>query len=63
MVKAKTDYTVKKIRVAIYVRVSTQEQAKEGYSINEQIDVQQGHLRQAPESGVFPKLHPRRLDR
>ena len=38
MVKSKTDYTVKKIRVAIYVRVSTQEQAKEGYSINEQID-------------------------
>ena len=28
----------KKIRVAIYVRVSTQEQAKEGYSIGEQID-------------------------
>lgn len=28
----------KKIRVAIYVRVSTQEQAKEGYSIQEQID-------------------------
>jgi site-specific DNA recombinase len=28
----------KKIRIAIYVRVSTQEQAKEGYSINEQID-------------------------
>lgn len=27
-----------KIRVAIYVRVSTQEQAKEGYSIHEQID-------------------------
>ena len=34
----KTDYTVKKIRVAIYVRVSTQEQAKEGYSIGEQVD-------------------------
>ncbi len=34
----KTDYTVKKVRVAIYVRVSTQEQAKEGYSIKEQID-------------------------
>lgn len=33
----KTNYT-KKIRVAIYVRVSTQEQAKEGYSIGEQID-------------------------
>lgn len=28
----------KKIRVALYVRVSTQEQAKEGYSIGEQID-------------------------
>lgn len=28
----------KRIRVAIYVRVSTQEQAKEGYSIGEQID-------------------------
>lgn len=27
-----------KIKVAIYVRVSTQEQAKEGYSINEQVD-------------------------
>lgn len=27
-----------KIKVAIYVRVSTQEQAKEGYSIHEQID-------------------------
>lgn len=34
----KTAYTVKKIRVAIYVRVSTQEQAKEGYSIGEQTD-------------------------
>lgn len=33
-----TDYIQKKIRVAIYVRVSTQEQAKEGYSINEQIE-------------------------
>lgn len=29
---------IKKIKVAIYVRVSTQEQAKEGYSIQEQID-------------------------
>ena len=29
---------MKKIRVAIYVRVSTQEQAKEGYSVGEQID-------------------------
>lgn len=28
----------KKVRVAIYVRVSTQEQAKEGYSISEQTD-------------------------
>lgn len=32
----KPDY--KKIRVAIYVRVSTQEQAKEGYSVGEQTD-------------------------
>lgn len=32
-----TDY-IKKIRVALYIRVSTQEQAKEGYSIGEQID-------------------------
>ena len=29
---------IKKVRVAIYVRVSTQEQAKEGYSIGEQTD-------------------------
>lgn len=29
---------LKKIRIAVYVRVSTQEQAKEGYSIGEQID-------------------------
>lgn len=29
---------MKKIKVAIYVRVSTQEQAKEGYSIHEQVD-------------------------
>lgn len=29
---------MKQIRVALYVRVSTQEQAKEGYSIGEQID-------------------------
>ena len=29
---------IKKLKVAIYVRVSTQEQAKEGYSIQEQID-------------------------
>lgn len=28
----------KRIRVALYIRVSTQEQAKEGYSIGEQID-------------------------
>lgn len=33
----KTDYT-KKIKVAIYVRVSTKEQAMEGYSIGEQTD-------------------------
>ena len=33
-----TNYLVKNIRVAIYVRVSTQEQAKEGYSIGEQTD-------------------------
>ncbi len=39
MVKTKTtDYVKKQIRVALYVRVSTQEQAKEGYSIKEQID-------------------------
>jgi len=34
----KTNYMKKNIRVAIYVRVSTQEQAKEGYSIGEQTD-------------------------
>lgn len=33
-----TNYLKTKIRVAIYVRVSTQEQAKEGYSISEQTD-------------------------
>lgn len=33
-----TNYLKTKIRVAIYVRVSTQEQAKEGYSIGEQTD-------------------------
>lgn len=33
-----TDYMKKNIRVALYVRVSTQEQAKEGYSIGEQTD-------------------------
>lgn len=33
-----TNYLKTKIRVAIYVRVSTQEQAKEGYSIHEQVD-------------------------
>lgn len=33
-----TNYVVKNIRVGIYVRVSTQEQAKEGYSIGEQTD-------------------------
>lgn len=39
MVKTKTtNYIKKQIRVGLYVRVSTQEQAKEGYSINEQID-------------------------
>ena len=39
MVKTKTtNYVKKQVRVALYVRVSTQEQAKEGYSIKEQID-------------------------
>ena len=33
-----TNYIKKDIRVGIYVRVSTQEQAKEGYSIGEQTD-------------------------
>lgn len=33
-----TNYMQKQIRIAVYVRVSTQEQAKEGYSINEQTD-------------------------
>ena len=33
-----TDYIKKNIRVALYIRVSTQEQAKEGYSIGEQTD-------------------------
>lgn len=33
-----TNYIKKNIRVGIYVRVSTQEQAKEGYSIGEQTD-------------------------
>ena len=33
-----TNYVKKQIRVALYVRVSTQEQAQEGYSIKEQID-------------------------
>ena len=33
-----TDYMKKNIRVALYIRVSTQEQAKEGYSIGEQTD-------------------------
>ena len=37
MMTMTTNYT-KKIRVAIYVRVSTQEQALEGYSIGEQTD-------------------------
>jgi site-specific DNA recombinase len=36
MIIAKPDF--KKIRVALYVRVSTQEQAKEGYSVGEQTD-------------------------
>ena len=34
----KTNYIKNKIRVALYIRVSTQEQAKEGYSIGEQTD-------------------------
>lgn len=34
----KTTNYIKKVRVAIYVRVSTKEQALEGYSIGEQID-------------------------
>lgn len=38
MVMTKTTNYIKKVRVAIYVRVSTQEQAKEGYSIGEQTD-------------------------
>ena len=38
MVMTKTTNYVKKIRVAIYVRVSTKEQAMEGYSIGEQTD-------------------------
>ena len=38
MVKTKTTNYVKKIRVAIYVRVSTKEQAMEGYSIGEQTE-------------------------
>lgn len=33
-----TNYMQKQIRIAVYVRVSTQEQAKEGYSIGEQTD-------------------------
>ena len=33
-----TDYKKTQIRVALYIRVSTQEQAKEGYSIGEQED-------------------------
>ena len=33
-----TNYLKTKIRVALYIRVSTQEQAKEGYSIGEQTD-------------------------
>ena len=32
-----TNY-IKKIRVALYIRVSTQEQAKDGYSIQEQTE-------------------------
>ncbi len=40
MVKT-TNYIKKQVRVALYVRVSTQEQAKEGYSIKEQIDRRQ----------------------
>lgn len=38
MVMTKTTNYVKKIRVAIYVRVSTKEQAMEGYSIGEQTE-------------------------
>ncbi len=38
MVMTKTTNYIKKVRVAIYVRVSTKEQAMEGYSIGEQID-------------------------
>lgn len=38
MVMTKTTNYVKKSRVAIYVRVSTKEQAMEGYSIGEQTD-------------------------
>ena len=38
MVMTKTTNYIKKIRVAIYVRVSTKEQAMEGYSIGEQTD-------------------------
>ena len=33
-----TNYIQKNIRVALYIRVSTQEQAKEGYSVGEQTD-------------------------
>jgi site-specific DNA recombinase len=38
MVMTKTTNYITKIRVAIYVRVSTKEQAMEGYSVGEQID-------------------------
>lgn len=38
MVMTKTTNYIKKVRVAIYVRVSTKEQAMEGYSIGEQTD-------------------------
>ncbi len=38
MIKLVKTTDFKKIRIAVYVRVSTQEQAKEGYSIGEQID-------------------------
>ena len=38
MVMTKTTNYIKKVRVAIYVRVSTKEQAMEGYSIGEQTE-------------------------
>lgn len=38
MAMIKTTNYIKKIRVALYIRVSTQEQAKDGYSIQEQTE-------------------------